>query len=253
MKNKEQEMVYGRRPVAEALQAGLVNRLFLQRGIKGKIVEQLIEMVNAQGIPWYSLETEKFRLLAKGFRQHQGVLAYLEPYSYTTPENLLERAVKLQEKPFLLILDHIQDPGNFGSLLRTAEAVGVHGVVIPSRRAVGITAVVYKAASGALSHIPVARVVNLVQTVKYLKKQGLWIFGSEAESQDTAPYYKGDFSVPLALIIGSEGKGISPLVRKNCDFLLSIPMRGKVSSLNAGVAGALLMYEVFRCRAGWQV
>lgn len=233
----------------EALKAGELRRILLQRGIRGKIIEDLIALAKEKGIPWHWAESRDFQRFEGA--PHQGVLGYLEPYNYCAPEELIQQAHRLGEPPFLLILDHIQDPGNLGSILRTAEAAGVHGVVIPSRRAAEVTPAVRKVSAGALSYLPVAKVVNLTRAIKMFQEEGLWIFGSDQDG-DT-PYYDADFSLPLALVIGSEGRGVSPLLRKNCDFLISVPMRGRIGSLNAAAASALLIYEVCRRRCGWQV
>lgn len=249
-KKNEQEIVCGRRSVVEALRAGEISELFLQEGARGKIIDEIISQAEEQGLRWRRIAAGEFQRGTQGL-QHQGILGHLKPFTYCTLEEMLERAQHLKEKPFLLILDHIQDPGNMGSLLRTAEAAGVHGVIIPSRRSASISPTVRKAASGALSYLPVARVANLAQTVKTLKKNGLWIFGGDMEGRDF--YYAADFSTPLALVIGNEEKGISRLLCESCDFLVSIPMRGRISSLNSSVAGAFLIYEVCRQRSGWQV
>ncbi|MDX1771680.1 MAG: 23S rRNA (guanosine(2251)-2'-O)-methyltransferase RlmB, partial [Planococcaceae bacterium] len=167
-------------------------------------------------------------------------------YKYAELDDLFERAASRNEDPFFLILDELEDPHNLGSILRTADATGVHGVIIPRRRAVGLTAIVAKTSTGAIEHIPVVRVGNLAQTVEDLKKRGVWIAGTDAKG--SADYRRMDAKLPLAIIIGSEGKGMSRLLKDKCDFLYNMPMVGKVTSLNASVAAAILMYEVLRNR-----
>jgi len=161
-------------------------------------------------------------------------------------DDLFKAAASKKEDPFFLILDEIEDPHNLGSILRTADAAGVHGVIIPKRRAVGLTAAVAKASTGAIEHVPVARVTNLARTIEELKENGVWIVGTDAKG--TQDYRQLDGKMPLAIVIGSEGKGISRLIREKCDFLVRLPMVGKVTSLNASVAASLLMYEVYRKR-----
>lgn len=177
---------------------------------------------------------------------HQGVVASVAAYDYAEMDDLFQVAAERNEDPFFLILDEIEDPHNLGSIMRTADAVGAHGIIIPKRRAVGLTATVAKASTGAIEHIPVVRVTNLARTVDELKGKGVWIFGTDAKGK--VDYRNMDGSLPVGLIIGSEGKGMARLLRDKCDFLVSLPMVGKVTSLNASVAASLLMYEVFRKR-----
>jgi 23S rRNA (guanosine2251-2'-O)-methyltransferase len=177
---------------------------------------------------------------------HQGVVAQVAAYRYYEVDDLFARASEKGEPPFFLILDELEDPHNLGSIMRTADAVGAHGIIIPKRRSVGLTATVAKASTGAIEHIPVARVTNLARTIDELKERGVWIVGTDAKAKDD--YRSFDGTMPLALVIGSEGKGISRLILEKCDFLLRLPMRGHVTSLNASVAASLLMYEVYRKR-----
>ena len=178
---------------------------------------------------------------------HQGVIAQVAAYQYAEIEDLFNRAAEKGEDPFFLILDELEDPHNLGSILRTADAAGVHGIIIPKRRAVGLTATVAKLSTGAIEYVPVARVTNIARTIDELKERGVWVFGTDVEkSQD---YRRMDTTLPLAIVIGSEGKGIGRLIREKCDFLIHLPMSGHVTSLNASVAAALLMYEVHRKRS----
>lgn len=177
---------------------------------------------------------------------HQGVIAVAAVREYVSIEDILQAAKDKGEPPLLVICDELSDPHNLGAVIRTAECAGAHGVIIPKRRSAGLTAVVAKTSAGAVSHIPVARVANLPSLLKELKKAGLWIFGSAADG--TTPLYDADLKGPAAIVIGSEGEGMSRLVTENCDFLVSIPMKGKLNSLNASAAAAILLYEAVRQR-----
>lgn len=205
----------------------------------------LIHKARKRGIPVQQVPRKKLDSLAEG-DNHQGVIAQTEPYRYVTLDDLFQRAERRGTPPFFLLLDGIEDPHNLGSILRTADAAGVHGVVIPKRRAVGLTHTVAKTSAGAIEYVPVARVTNLNRVADELKKRGVWLVGSDAAARDS--YDEVDYSGPTALVIGNEGKGISRLLKEKCDFLVRLPMKGTVSSLNASVAGALLMYEVVRGR-----
>jgi 23S rRNA (guanosine2251-2'-O)-methyltransferase len=208
------------------------------------MMQQIIHVAKESGILIQFVPKQKIDQLVK--EQHQGVVASVAAYQYAEIDDLFAKAEKKNEQPFFLILDELEDPHNLGSILRTADAAGAHGVIIPKRRAVGLTSTVAKASTGAIEHVPVVRVTNLVRTITELKDRGVWVFGTDAqESQD---YRSMDGAMPLALVIGSEGKGISRLVRDHCDFLVQLPMVGHVTSLNASVAASLLMYEVYRKR-----
>ncbi len=177
---------------------------------------------------------------------HQGVIAQVAAYQYAELDDLFALAAKKNEDPFFLLLDEIEDPHNLGSIMRTADAAGAHGIIIPKRRAVGLTATVAKLSTGAIEHIPVVRVTNMSRTIDELKEKGVWIAGTDAKGKED--YRQFDGSLPLGLVIGSEGKGMGRLIRDKCDFLVQLPMAGHVTSLNASVAAALLMYEVYRKR-----
>lgn len=179
--------------------------------------------------------------------QHQGVVAQVAAYEYAELDDLFQKAEDRNEQPFILVLDEIEDPHNLGSIMRTADAVGAHGIVIPKRRAVGLTTTVAKASTGAIEHIPVVKVTNLSRTLEEMKGRGIWVVGTDASGQQD--YRSLDGNMPLALVIGSEGKGMGRLVKEKCDFLIRLPMAGKVTSLNASVAAGLLMYEVYRKRS----
>ena len=238
------EMIAGKNPVLEALRSGReINKLWIAEGVKKSGVQELIELAKERGVLVQFVPKQKIDKLADN---HQGIVASVAAYDYAELDDLFNVAQSKNEDPFFIILDELEDPHNLGSIMRTADAIGAHGIIIPKRRAVGLTAVVAKASTGAIEHVPVVRVTNLAQTVDELKDRGVWIAGTDAKgSQD---YRKMDATLPLALIIGSEGKGMSRLLKEKCDFLYHLPMIGHVTSLNASVAASLLMYEVYRKR-----
>lgn len=240
------EILSGKNPVLEALRSGReMNKVWIAEGVKKAGVAELLQLAREAGIIVQFVPKNKVDQLTDG-ANHQGIAASVAAYRYADIDEMFESASLRNEDPFFLILDELEDPHNLGSILRTADATGVHGVIIPKRRAVGLTSVVAKTSTGAIEHIPVARVGNLAQTVDDLKKRGVWIAGTDA--QGSADYRRMDAKLPLAVIIGSEGKGMSRLLKEKCDFLYHMPMVGKVTSLNASVAAAILMYEVLRNR-----
>jgi len=242
----ENEILSGKNPVLEALRAGReMNKVWIAEGVKKAGITEIIELAKAAGIIVQFVPKNKVEQLTDG-ANHQGIAASVAAYRYAEIDELFELAASRNEDPFFLILDELEDPHNLGSILRTADATGVHGVIIPKRRAVGLTSVVAKTSTGAIEHVPVARVTNLAQTVEDLKKRGLWIAGTDAKG--SSDYRRMDAKLPLAIIIGSEGKGMSRLLKEKCDFLYHMPMVGQVTSLNASVAAAILMYEVLRNR-----
>jgi len=242
----ENEILSGKNPVLEALRSGReMNKVWIAEGVKKAGVAELLQLAKEAGIIVQFVPKNKIDQLTDG-AVHQGIAASVAAYRYAEIDELFELAAKRNEDPFFLILDELEDPHNLGSILRTADATGVHGVIIPKRRAVGLTGVVAKTSTGAIEHIPVARVTNLAQTVEDLKKRGVWIAGTDAKG--SADYRRMDAKLPLAIIIGSEGKGMSRLLKEKCDFLYNMPMVGHVTSLNASVAAAILMYEVLRNR-----
>ncbi len=245
-----ENLIIGRQAVLEALRRGRLERLYLSAGQKGETMEQIIRLAGKQKLPLrYVPRTELNRLAAGG--KHQGVIALAPPFNYCTLEKLLERCGALAAAPFLVMLDHLQDPQNFGSLMRTAAAAGMHGMIIPQDRSVKITPAVRKVAAGAAERLPVARVVNLVGAVEQLKEKGFWIYGAEADG--SLPYYRADYRGPFVLAVGSEGKGLSRLLRKRCDGIISIPMRDQGGSLNAAVAAAVIIYAAAAQRGGWDI
>lgn len=236
----------GRNPVLEALKAErTIDKLLVQKGrIEGSIL-QIIAMAKEKGIVVLEVEKSKLDELSSA-GSHQGIIAYVSQYNYVEVEDILDNAKKKDEQPFIVILDEITDPHNLGSVLRSANASGVHGVIIPKRRAVGLSSVVAKSSAGAIEYVPVAKVSNIVQTIEYLKKQNIWVVGTDADGEKV--HYESDLKGPIAIVIGSEGEGIGRLVKETCDYLVKIPMKGEITSLNAGVAAAILMFEVVRQR-----
>ncbi|MFC4025688.1 23S rRNA (guanosine(2251)-2'-O)-methyltransferase RlmB [Oceanobacillus longus] len=241
----EQEMIIGKNPVIEALQSGRsVNKVFVSEQLNSNMQKKLNQLAREAGTIVQKVPKNKLDQMDSG--NHQGVIAYVASYQYASIEDLFQLAEERKEDPFFIILDELEDPHNLGSILRTADATGAHGVIIPKRRSVGLTATVAKTAAGAMEHIPVARVTNIANTIDELKERNVWVVGTEAQA--TEDFRKLDGHLPIALVIGNEGKGISRLVRKKCDWTVSLPMKGEVSSLNASVACSLLLYEVYRKR-----
>lgn len=238
------ELIIGRNPVMEALKSGrTIEKLVVMKGSE-KNLSNLVAMAKDRGVPVYYNDKQRMERLAEG-GTHQGVAAYVSSYEYCEVEDIIQRAKDRGEDPFIVVLDGIEDPHNLGAIMRSADGAGAHGIIIPKRRAVGVTGVVAKASAGAIEYVPVARVANISQTLEKLKKDGFWV--AAVDMSDTL-YYKADLKGSLALVIGNEGEGISKLVKQNCDFTVSIPMCGRVQSLNASNAAAIIMYEVRRQR-----
>lgn len=241
----QDEMVMGRIPAIETLKSDRdINKVFLQEGLSGGKLKEIQSEAKKRKIQLSFVPKRKLDLLSDG-ENHQGVIVAASPVAYADLEDLFTAAKEKEESPFFLLLDGIEDPHNLGSIMRTADAAGVHGIIIPKRRAVGLTSTVAKASTGAIEHVPVVRVTNLVQTIDELKERGLWIFGTDMDGKD---YRQWEADSPIGLVIGNEGKGLSRLVKEKVDETLTIPMTGHVQSLNASVASSLLMYEVFRKR-----
>ena len=238
--------IEGRNAVAEAIRSGVsIDKLYIAKGETDRTLARLAADAKRTGA--VVVETDRRKLDAMSLtHSHQGVIAVAAAQPYATVEDILRAAEERGEKPLLVVCDEISDPHNLGAIIRTAECAGAHGVIIPKRRSAGLTAVVAKTSAGAVSYLPVARVSNLTTLLKQLKEEGLWIFGTAADG-DT-PLYQADLKGPAAIVIGSEGDGMSRLVREQCDFLLSIPMRGQVNSLNASAAAAVVLYEAVRQR-----
>ncbi len=240
-------IICGRNPVLEALRSGReIDRLLVAHGTGGGSVTAIIAKCRAKGILIKEISPQKLDYYCGG-ANHQGVAVMFASQEYATVEDMFALAETRGEKPFLIICDEIEDPHNLGAIIRTAEATGVHGVIIPERRSASLNATVAKAACGALEYVPVARVTNIANTIDALKERGVWVFGADMDGDD---YTRTDFDTPCALVIGNEGKGIGALTAKKCDAVISLPMCGKINSLNASVAAGVLMYEVARQRSG---
>lgn len=245
MENSNNNIICGRNPVLEALRSGReIDRLFVSHGTGGGSVTAIIAKCRAKGILIKEISPQKLDYYCGG-ANHQGVAVMFASQEYAAVDDMFALADSRGEKPFLIICDEIEDPHNLGAIIRTAEATGVHGVIIPERRSASLNATVAKAACGALEYVPVARVTNIANTIDSLKERGVWVFGADMDGDD---YTKTDFDAPCALVIGNEGKGIGALTAKKCDAILSLPMLGKINSLNASVAAGILMYEVVRSR-----
>lgn len=244
---EKNELLAGRNAVYEALRAGLpTDKLFIVKGQPDGSLTRILALAGERGVPVIQVPRQRLDELC-GHRKHQGVAAFAAAKDYCSLSDIIAYAESLDEKPFLLLADGLEDPHNLGAVIRTAEAAGVHGVVIPKRRSVGLTAAVAKSAAGALFHMRVARVPSLASTVTELKERGFWVFGADGGA--SVLYTDADYSgTALALVIGAEGTGISRLVLERCDMAVRIPMFGKVGSLNASAAAAVLLYEAVRQR-----
>ncbi|NCB42459.1 MAG: 23S rRNA (guanosine(2251)-2'-O)-methyltransferase RlmB [Clostridia bacterium] len=237
-------LIIGRNPVGEAIKSGrTIDKILMQRDGEGSI-KKIASLARERRIQIQYVEKIALDKLCPG-RPHQGIAAFAAVHAYANVEDILALAKKRGEDPFIIILDGLEDPHNLGAILRTAEGAGAHGVIIPSRRAVGLTEIVSKASAGAIEYVPVAKVANIVQTIEVLKKKGLWIAGLDV---DGMMYGKAQLKGPIALVVGGEGEGVSRLVKEKCDYIVSIPMKGKIESLNASNAAAILMYEICKQR-----
>ena len=241
---EESNLLVGRNPIREALRAGRdIEKLLVARGELIGSAREIVAMAHEQKIIVQEVDRARLDAMAPN---HQGLIAVASAYAYQTVDAMLELAKRRGEAPFLVILDGVTDPHNLGAVIRSAECVGAHGVIIPERRAVGLTPAAVKASAGAVEHIPVARETNLTRTIERLKKEGIWVYGAAMNGED---FRKVDFSGPAALVIGSEGEGISRLVQESCDRLVSLPMKGHIGSLNASVAAGVLLYAMMGARA----
>jgi len=241
-----QDQIEGRNAVLELLETGKdINKIFIANGEKHGSINKIISIAKERRIVIVEADKAKLNQMAMS-DNHQGVIAIVPPFDYCEVTDILELASKKNEKPFILILDGIEDPHNLGSIIRTAETAGVHGIIIPKRRAATVNSTVYKVSAGAVEHMQIARVNNLNETIKYLKDNGVWVCGTDMDAKNY--YYNEKFDGPIAIVIGSEGFGMSRLVKDNCDFLVKIPMKGKITSLNASVSAGIVMYEVVKQR-----
>lgn len=240
-----EEILAGRNSVTEALRSGRsINKLLVQDGIKGGSVSEIIGLAKTASVVLEFCKAERLDKLADGLR-HQGFVALAAPIRFHSLEEVLALAKEKDETPFLLLLDELQDPQNVGALIRTADAAGVHGVLLPKRRSCPLNAVVAKISACAVEYVPVVQIGNITQTIEELKKLGFWIAGADMNGED---YYKSNLTGPMVIVVGAEGKGLGRLVKEKCDIIVSLPMQGGVSSLNASAAGAVLLYEVVRQR-----
>ena len=241
-------IIEGRNAVIEALRAGeTIDKIYLQKGETDKTLGHIASKARAAGVVVVEADRRKLDAMSRT-HAHQGVIALAAVREYVSIQSILDSAAAKGEPPLLVVCDEISDPHNLGAILRTAECAGAHGLIIPKRRSAGLTAIVGKTSAGAVSYLPVARVANLTSALKDLKKQGVWIFGTAAGA--STDLYSADLKGPAAIVIGSEGDGMSRLVAENCDFLVSIPIKGHISSLNASAAAAILLYEAVRQRRG---
>lgn len=243
---KKKDLIIGRNAVTELIKSGReIDTLFVLRGEKSGSVGKIIGQCRDKGAVVKEVDKKKLDFMC-GHSNHQGVVAICAAHDYATVEEILAVAEERGEAPFIVACDGIEDPHNLGAIIRTAEAAGVHGIIIPKRRSASLNATVAKSASGALEYMKVARVTNIANTIDFLKEQGVWVFGADMDGSD---YTKTDFDIPCAIVIGNEGNGIGTLTAKKCDGIISLPMCGKINSLNASVAAGILMYEVVRKRS----
>ncbi len=244
-KTEDDNLITGRNSVLELLNSNRdIDRILVEKGNRIGSINAIIAKASEKQVPIKYVAAEKLNSICPGVN-HQGVIAYTALQEYCSVADLIEYANQKNEKPFIIICDGIEDPYNLGAIIRTAECCGVHGIIIPKRRSVGINYAVSKSACGALEYIKVARVANITAAINALKENGIWVYGADMGGQ---PYDKVDFSGPVALVVGSEGKGISRLVNDNCDVVLSLPMKGHITSLNASVAAGIFMYEILKFR-----
>jgi 23S rRNA (guanosine2251-2'-O)-methyltransferase len=247
MKNESEnkDFIIGRHPAVMALKSDQeINKVFIQEGLKSDAIQEIVQLAKQRRLVISNVPKTKLEQMTN-HQNHQGVVLAISAYEYASIDDLFANAQKKKEAPFFLMLDNLEDPHNLGSILRTADAAGVHGIIIPKRRAVGLTSVVAKTSTGAIEYVPVARVTNLVQTAKELQQRGVWLFGTDMTGTD---YRHWDATGAVCLVIGNEGKGISPLLKKTVDDMVSIPMVGHVQSLNASVAASLLIYQGYNSR-----
>jgi len=241
-----EDQVEGRNAVIELLESDKdINRILIAKGEKHGSIHKIIAMAKEKKVIIAEIDRNKLEQMSQT-NNAQGVIAIVPPFNYCDVYDILEEAKNRNEEPFILILDGIEDPHNLGSIIRTAETAGVHGIVIPKRRAASVNSTVSKVSAGAVQHMKVARVNNINETIEYLKQEGVWVCGTDMETNKY--YYNQDLTGPLAIVIGSEGFGVSRLVKQNCDFLVKIPMKGKITSLNASVSTGIVVYEAVKQR-----
>ena len=248
MENKEQyeDQVEGRNAVLELIESGKdINKIYIEKGEKQGSINRILAKANQRKIMVTEIDKQKFRQMSQT-PNAQGIIAIVPPFDYCDVYDIIELAKERNEDPFILILDGIEDPHNLGSIIRTAETAGVHGIIIQKRRAASVNSTVNKVSAGAVEHMKIARVNNINETINTLKKEGIWICGTDMDTNKY--YYNQDLTGPLAIVIGSEGFGMSRLVKENCDFLIKIPMKGRITSLNASVSAGIVVYEAVKQR-----
>lgn len=239
--NQRNDIIAGRNPVMEAIRSGRsIESILVAKGERSGSVVAIIAKAKQKNIPVKDVDSKKLDFLAKGVN-HQGIVAQCAVKEYSTLEDIFALAEERGESPFIIVLDKIEDPHNLGAIIRTAECAGAHGVIIPERRSAGLSYTVEKTSAGALEYMPVVRVKNISAVLQKLKDKGIWVYGADMDGEH---YKKVNFDGAVALVIGNEGKGISPLVAKDCDVIVSLPIKGKINSLNASVAAGILMYEI---------
>ena len=243
---KFDDQIEGRNPVLELLESGKdINKIYVTRGEKHGSINKILGIARERKIIVVEKDRRQMDEMAQE-ENYQGVIAIVPPFEYVEIQDIIKEAIDKNEAPFILILDGIEDPHNLGSIIRTAETAGVHGIIIPKRRAVSVNSTVNKASAGAVEHMKIARVTNISDAIEELKREGLWICGTDINAEKY--YYNQDLTGPLGIVIGNEGKGISEKVKKNCDFNVKIPMKGKITSLNASVSTGIIVYESLKQR-----
>lgn len=247
MTSPREDLIIGRNAVSEALRSGrAIDTLMVARGERNGSIGRIIAECRDNGVVVKEVDRKKLDLMCGG-AVHQGIAAYAASHEYASIDDIFALAEERGEKPFIIICDELEDPHNLGAVIRTAEATGAHGIIIPKRRNASLSYVVGKASAGAVEYVPVARVSNIAQTIDELKEKGIWFYAADMDGED---WCSVNYDGGVGLVIGSEGRGISRLVKEKCDFIVSMPMKGRINSLNASVAAGVLMYEVARQRAG---
>ena len=250
-KNQEREFgeerIEGRNPIQEVLNSDRsINCILVAQGERHGAIKDILTLAREKGVVVKEVHKSKLDELSET-GHHQGIIALVSPYKYVEVDDILQLAAKKNETPLVALADGIEDPQNLGTLIRTLEVAGVHGLLIPKRRAASVTPAVVKISAGAAEHLPIARVTNISETIKYLKTMGLWIIGTDMDAP--AYYYNTDMTGPVGVVVGSEGRGISRLVKENCDLLVKIPIRGRISSLNAAAACSIVVFDILRQRS----
>ncbi len=246
MKEEYSDQVEGRNAVLELLESQKdINKLFIESGEKHGSINKIIAKAKERKVIIIEKDKKQMKEMART-ENYQGVIAIVPPFEYCDVEDIIEEAKSKNEDPFILILDGIEDPHNLGAIIRTAETAGVHGIIIPKRRAASVNSTVNKVSAGATEYMKIARVNNITETIKTLKKKDIWVCGTDMNAKSY--YYQENYKMPIAIVIGSEGFGISRLVKENCDFMVKIPMKGKITSLNASVSAGIIIYEVVKQR-----